>query len=421
MMVLLSAAMLLFGCGSGSDKKEIQRVTESFFDMFISGDLDGTQQYLDEKYDYLEKSSFPSLDDIEVLKKYNAMFKVSFVSVELNEDTAVVKLSVEHPDAKELIDAQASAIHLGMADDAMEKAFEEKLNDPDLTIVTDDAYISLKKKQNNWEIVTDNNFDILIFLGKTGEITTSVVTENEKKLQEIDEYTKSNIELVDYTVTECEGYFGKVPGIKDISIKNNGDKEIDSLELTIDFVSGNGDVEFTKEIAVLGTFDDTIKPGYSWKMEDDKFFELEGIPEGINIRRVKVSIGDVTFANEVNVGDTMSEEEIYIRDYISLDNYKVSMCTGYAGTVPGLSHLSLKNKGNKDIKELTVTVYFQDSRGRNVAEDSFMVIGGFFGGDTLKANYSWKMEDDKFYEIENLADEVDISRHTVVISDIEFE
>ena len=160
-------------------------------------------------------------------------------------------------------------------------------------------------------------------------------------------------------------------------------------------------------------------------MKDDEFYEIEGLPDSVNINRVKVSIGEVTFAENSDISeeieDTKSEEDKYIENYVSLENYKVSMCNGYLGTVPGLSNLSLKNNGNKNIKELTVTVYFQDALGKNIAENSFLVIGGIFGGDTLKANYSWKMNENEFYEIENLADEVNISRYSVKVTGIAFE
>ena len=419
---LVWAIVFLVGCGS--NQKNIQTVVESYFDSLTSGNFDDTQQYLNEKYDYTE-NDYLDINDIEILKKYYAMFNVEYISAEINNDTAVAKLSITHPDIQELLAAKIGAFSFGMADNAMEKAFEEKLDDSDLSILTDDAYLTLKKKQKNWEIITDANFTFLLFCGKTGEFDTTVVTENEKKLEETEAYIKENVQLVDYTVKECEGYQGTVPGIKDISIKNNGDKTIDSLEIVLDFVDEKGTIVFTQELSILGISDDSIKPGYSWKMKDDEFYEIEGLPDSVNINRVKVSIGEVTFAENSDISeeieDTKSEEDKYIENYVSLENYKVSMCNGYLGTVPGLSNLSLKNNGNKNIKELTVTVYFQDAQGKNIAENSFLVIGGIFGGDTLKANYSWKMNENEFYEIENLADEVNISRYSVKVTGIAFE
>ena len=47
---------------------------------------------------------------------------------------------------------------------------------------------------------------------------------------------------------------------------------------------------------------------------------------------------------------------------------------------------------------------------------SYAIVKGF-----LKANYSWKMENDKFFEFKNLASEVDISRNSIKITEIKFE
>ena len=113
-----------------------------------------------------------------------------------------------------------------------------------------------------------------------------------------------------------------------------------------------------------------------------------------------------------------TEEELYIEQYIDLLSYNVRNCEGYTYQGPGLDNLSFKNTGDRDIESLTVTVYFQDENGKNIAEKSILVLGRLDGG--LKANYSWKMESDRFYPLENLADEVDISRYTVAVSSITF-
>ena len=153
-------------------------------------------------------------------------------------------------------------------------------------------------------------------------------------------------------------------------------------------------------------------------MEDGKFYEIENIPSDINLSKVNVYVSDVTLTKPKDE-DTQSPTEQYIEDYLEV-SAKVGLNSSYHGTVPGISDISIKNNGDRDIKELTITVYFQDDSGKNIAEDSFMVIGGYFGGDILKANYSWKMENNKFYEFEHLADEVDVSKHTVEISSVSF-
>lgn len=234
-----------------------------------------------------------------------------------------------------------------------------------------------------------------------------------------DEYIENYVQLVDYTVDECSGYNGKVPGLYDVSIRNSGNMEIGNVKILLQFLSPLGEVIDSKEVTVLNIFDGRIKPGYSWKMESDEFFELEDLNDGVDLDRVRATIASVELT-QPDREDQKTEEELYIEENLVLLDYKVGMCDSYQGKLPGLYDVSLKNNGNRDIDTVTVTVYFQDEEGRNIAENSFTVIGNIWSPDELKANYSWAMEDNKFYEIKNLADEVDISRYTVEITSIEF-
>ena len=74
-----------------------------------------------------------------------------------------------------------------------------------------------------------------------------------------------------------------------------------------------------------------------------------------------------------------------------------------------------------ETKTYQITVYFQDKSGKDISEDEFMIIGNYDEPSPLKANYSWKMEKDKFYEFTNLSEEVDLSRNKVKITEIEFD
>ena len=280
--------------------------------------------------------------------------------------------------------------------------------------------LNLVKVDGQWKINVDDLFTSCIFYGLSEETSFEKMAENQKKQAEEDLYIKEMIDLVDYRVGIMEGYSGKVPGINNISIKNNGDKQIDSLTLGIDFLDENGNVSLSKQITILGVFDNPISAGYSWKMEKDKFFEIENVPDNIDLNRVVVSINEAQLSN-VDTSIHRTPEEEYIDQYIEVTNYNVGMHTGYRGKEPGISDVSIKNIGDKNISELTLTVYFQDENGKNIAEDSFMFIGGYGGGDTLKANYSWKMESNRYYEFKNLADEVDISRNNVKVTEIKFE
>lgn len=419
-LMLVIFITLLAGCGQSQEEKQIQNVVDNYFELLLLGDFEKSQEFLDKEYNYLEHSLY-SIKNEDVLLKLYSKYTVNYEATEIDGNTAVTTLSIEHPNSTLLLNEQMSAFSLNMEDNAMSKVIDKKLDDPQLEMLTDKAYICLKKKQNNWEIITDDSFEMVVNLGSSDALDTEIVSENERKLEEIQSYIKDNVVLTDYLVAECEGYSGKVPGIKNISIKNNGDNEIVSLKLNLEFSSDNGTVLVTKEVPVIGMFDEPLRSNYSWKMENDKFFEIEDLSKEINLTKVNVSITEVTLQNTKNDTIVQSDEDKYIKEYLTLTNAKVSICESYDGKHPGLSRVSVKNNGIKNIEELTVTVYFQDASGKNIAEDSFLVIGSLFGGDTLKANYSWKMESDKFFEIENLADDVEIARYKVEISQIVFE
>ncbi len=412
-----------------AEEKAVINVVETYYELLLSGDLDATQEYLDKYYNYLNKSLF-EINDLEVAKKLFSLFSMKVEEVELEENYAVVKLEVTHPDAYELLQDMMGAFSFGMSDDAYTNAINEKLEDETLTKKTDTAYIALKKKQNNWEIITDESFDSLIWYGLSPETNILSVTENELKLNLIEEY-KGNILIEDYIVEMCDKYSGEVPGIKNVSIKNNGDKQIDTLELNLDFLKDDGSVYVTKEVEIFGIFDNGLKLGYSWMMESGDYKEIESLPSDINIYKVVASVGDIKisdtesskdFSEKIKNGESIiSDEEQYIQEFITVEGYKVDMFEGYRGREEGIANIQVKNNGEKNIDRLTVTVFFQDENGKNIAENSIMVIGSLFGGDTLKANYSWKMEKDTYYKFENLADEVDISRNYVEVTKIEFE
>lgn len=146
----------------------------------------------------------------------------------------------------------------------------------------------------------------------------------------------------------------------------------------------------------------------------DTYVENKVIENSTEIEQIKESTTIASIS-------PISIKEDYIKDFLLIESATVTMCEGYNGKEPGLRKITIKNNGDKNVGELIVTVFFQDENGKDIAEDSIMLIGGYFGGSTLKANYSWKMENDKYYGFKNLSDEVDINRNRVEITEISFE
>lgn len=156
-----------------------------------------------------------------------------------------------------------------------------------------------------------------------------------------------------------------------------------------------------------------------WKIKtDDNFKNI--MLYGAN--NVSLDTEDVSNSNSSSTSTSLNEEEIYITKYLNLKSYKIEKFTKYDySKVPGISDIEIKNTGNKNISKLTITVYFQDETGRDIAEEDFLIIGSWDYSGILKANYSWKMEKDTFYEFENLTDDVNLSKNKVKITEIEFD
>lgn len=403
-----------------SEERNIEDLMNRFFEELQSGNLDNTQQYLVEEYDYVKRNPL-GLSTKENIGKLLEHYDFSLMDLTVNDerDAAFVNIEINHPNQTELLDAAIANFSFN-EENAIENGFINKLNDSDLEYTVTNGSLNLVKVDDEWKINVDDLFASCIFFGISEETSFEKMAENQKKQAEKDTYIKEMIDLIDYNVGMMEGYLGTVPGIKNISIKNNGDKQIDSLTLSIDFLDEAGSISFSEEITVLGIFDNPISAGYSWKMEKDKFFEIENIPDNVDLNRIIVSITDAELS-DVKISSQKTPEEEYIEQYVEITNYHIGMHSGYRGKEPGISDISIKNNGDKDITELTITVYFQDENGKNIAEDSFMIIGGLFGGDTLKMNYSWRMENNRYYEFKNLADEVDISRNSVKVTEIKFE
>lgn len=407
--------------GMQQEEEAVRSNINDFFTNLQTGNWEKTQEYLTESYDYLDRNPF-GLSTENNLKELFEHYSFTLVDSTVNDEknTAYVNLEVSHPNPLELLDAGVTSTVGFLTGESIEKGFMSKLDDPTLKMDLTKGSLNLIKVDGEWKIKVDEIFESCVYYGLSEESSFEKMAENKKKHAKEESYIREMIDLVDYRIGMMEGYSGKVPGINNISIKNNGDKQIDSLSLELDFFDENGVELFSREITVLGILDNPILSGYSWKMERDRFFEIENLPSDTDLNQVAVSINDVQLSDSKVTMQKTPEEE-YIDQYIEITNYHVGMQSGYRGKEPGISDVSIKNNGDKNINELTITVYFQDETGKDIAEDSFMLIGGLWGGDTLKANYSWKMENNKYYEFSNLADEVDISRNTVKVTEIKFE
>jgi len=122
--------------------------------------------------------------------------------------------------------------------------------------------------------------------------------------------------------------------------------------------------------------------------------------------------------------ETAVEKE-YINNYLELYDFKASMVQSILdGKIPGVV-FKLKNKGDKTLDEVVVTVYFKDGENKTIAEETYYPINTQSTFDKnhgpLKPGYIWQLEPRKFYQAKSVPSEWKPGNAESKITSIHFE
>ena len=121
---------------------------------------------------------------------------------------------------------------------------------------------------------------------------------------------------------------------------------------------------------------------------------------------------------------SFEEKQAYVKNVVLYDLKAKYHKTYLEERVPGVE-FKLKNKGDKTLNEVEVTVYFKDDRGTIIAEEDYhpvLVTKYSFSGNNkpLKPNYVWQMEKNHFYKAESVPTEWKEGAISAKITNIEF-
>lgn len=122
---------------------------------------------------------------------------------------------------------------------------------------------------------------------------------------------------------------------------------------------------------------------------------------------------------------TFEEKQAYIKNVVLYDLEARYYKTYLEEKAPGVE-FKLKNKGDRTLKEVEVTVYFKDATGTIIAEEDYhpvLVTKYSFSGDNkpLKPNYVWQMQRGKIYKADSVPSEWKEGAVSAKITNIEFE
>lgn len=100
-----------------------------------------------------------------------------------------------------------------------------------------------------------------------------------------------------------------------------------------------------------------------------------------------------------NNNESLTLEQEYINNFLKLYDFEARYYDSYLEeNIPGCT-FKIKNKGNKTVTDIEVTVYFKDKNGNTIAEEKYNPVLDVSLSDykELKPNYTWQQEEDKFY------------------------
>lgn len=252
----------------------------------------------------------------------------------------------------------------------------------------------------------------------------------------IAKYILEELELYEVTAEKVESLLdGRVPGVV-FKLRNNGDRTLTRVEVTVYFKDADGNVIHEEgfvpvsESSFSGN-NKPLKPGYVWQMEAGKFYAAKSVPSEWKEGNFGYAVTDIEFDTK-NATDTdaTNGESAAKSKYINteLELYEATakyMESTLDGHVPGVK-FKLRNKGDRTLKMVEVTVYFKDAKGNVIHEEDFhpVLISEFSVlGDNkpLKPGYVWQMESGRFYSAKSVPSEWEEGKVDFAITDIEFE
>jgi len=256
-----------------------------------------------------------------IFAAFTALIEQSVSEVTSGDKRVTATVETKHPDPKAMLGALLGVAMTGDKK-SIDNATAEKLASGDLPMTTTTSKMTLIKEGNEWRVYEgyklkdrvarltadaqrfekENRFDAAIetyddLLSLKADIDTdsdlhkqrdSIVTKREEaghKLAQAKDNAAyiSNISLYDFKAGYHDSILEKrVPGVT-FKLKNNGDKTLKRVEVTVYFKDAKGGVISEETYVPVSTgaiFGDRkpLRPGYIWQMEQGTFYAAKSVP-----------------------------------------------------------------------------------------------------------------------------------------------
>ncbi len=120
----------------------------------------------------------------------------------------------------------------------------------------------------------------------------------------------------------------------------------------------------------------------------------------------------------------IAERRAYAKK-IRIYDFKSRRYDTFGGEVPGV-RFNLRNEGDRSLKMVEVTVYFEDSSGAVIAEKNYHPVlvskrPGRAGNKPLNSGKVWRMASDRFYKAASVPSHWEEGAASAQVTELEFE
>lgn len=320
-LALVGFSILLISCGvsksSDTVSKYLKAESVSNYETayaFLSSSDKNAKSFAEFKE---QESSEFGLLFTEAVRK-STTFKISESSE--NSDFAIVKVEITQDDYSSAISEMLGAAFSGLSkEDLTKKAENLKSN---VSKKTTEKTYNLIKENGQWVIFFDWEKEIKIkklteeakkleqdgsleeLVSKYDEILTldssnnEIITKKNAVVEKINYFP--NVIVYDFVAKYYEQYFGGKDAGVVFKVKNNGNKELKKVQLTVYFKDNTGNIIHEDKFTPVSEYSwdsnsESLKPNHIWQMDSGYYLKADNVPSEWKEGAVEVKITDIDF------------------------------------------------------------------------------------------------------------------------------
>ena len=320
-MVMVAIATLFCSCGSSKSADTVSKYLkaesscdyETAYSLLSNSDkqVKSLASYKEE-----ESSEFGLLFN-EIVRK-STVFKI--LDSNENDNSAIVNVEITQDDYSSVVSEMLGAAFTGASSDDLAKKVEKyKGNAPKKT---NTKVYNLIKENGQWVIFFDWEKEVKIKelteeakkLEKDGDLETLVAKYDEilildasnaeilsKKNAVVEKINyMSSVSVYDFNSRYYEQYFGGKDAGVVFKVKNNGNKELKKVRLTVYFKDASGNIiheDYFTPISEYSWNDNSksLKPNRIWQMESGHYYKADNVPSEWKEGSAEIKVTDIEF------------------------------------------------------------------------------------------------------------------------------